>query len=147
MKILVDGANGANYKITPMLLEELGAEVIRVNCDPDGFNINVDSAVLDQTQFAKYAKEYEFDYCAAVDGDGDRLVLADSEGNVFDGDDLLYLLARSNLERNISGSHAVVGTEMTNQGVVEALAKHNICLLYTSPSPRDRYISRMPSSA
>ena len=140
MKILVDGANGANYKITPMLLEELGAEVIRVNCDPDGFNINVDSAVLDQTQFAKYAKEYEFDYCAAVDGDGDRLVLADSEGNVFDGDDLLYLLARSNLERNISGSHAVVGTEMTNQGVVEALAKHNIKLFRSKVG--DKFISR-----
>ena len=113
MKILVDAANGANYKITPMLLEELGAEVIRINCDPDGFNINVNSAVLNQSLFKKYAEEHKFDFCAAVDGDGDRLVLADADGIVFDGDDILYLLAKSNLERNVNGSNAVVGTDMT----------------------------------
>ena len=89
--ILVDGANGANYKITPTLLEELGAKVIRVNCDPDGFNINDKSAVLDETKFKEYAKQYSYDFCAAVDGDGDRLVLSNSKGEVFSGDDLLYL--------------------------------------------------------
>ena len=87
--ILVDGANGANYKITPTLLEELGARVIRVHCDPDGFNINDKSAVLDHTRFREYAKQYDYDYCAAVDGDGDRLILSNSQGEVFSGDELL----------------------------------------------------------
>ena len=140
MKILVDAANGANYKITPMLLEELGAEVIRINCDPDGFIINVNSAVLNQSLFKKYAEEHKFDFCAAVDGDGDRLVLADADGIVFDGDDILYLLAKSNLERNVNGSNAVVGTDMTNQGVADALAKHNIDLIRSKVG--DKYISR-----
>ena len=140
MKILVDAANGANYKITPMLLEELGAEVIRINCDPDGFNINVNSAVLNQSLFKKYAEEHKFDFCAAVDGDGDRLVLADADGIVFDGDDILYLLAKSNLERNVNGSNAVVGTDMTNQGVADALAKHNIDLIRSKVGYK--YISR-----
>ncbi len=140
IKILVDGANGANYKITPMLLEELGAEVIRVNCDPDGFNINVNSAVLDQSLFKKYAKEYSFDFCAAVDGDGDRLVLADADGDVFNGDDILYLLAKSNLQRNVNGCNAVVGTDMTNQGVADALSKHKIKLIRSQVG--DKFISR-----
>jgi len=140
IKILVDGANGANYKITPMLLEELGAEVIRINCDPDGFNINVNSAVLDQSLFKKYAKEHTFDFCAAVDGDGDRLVLADADGDVFNGDDILYLLAKSNLQRNVNGCNAVVGTDMTNQGVADALSKHKIKLIRSQVG--DKFISR-----
>ena len=95
-RILVDGANGANYKITPMLLRELGAQTIKVNCDPDGFNINVDTAVLKPDLFKEYADKYEFDYCVAVDGDGDRIVLSDSKGNTFSGDDILYTLAARN---------------------------------------------------
>jgi TPP-dependent indolepyruvate ferredoxin oxidoreductase alpha subunit len=79
-----------------MLLEELGAKVIRINCEPDGFNINKASAVLEQDKFKKYAKEYEFDFCAAVDGDGDRLVLSDGSGNVFNGDDVIYTIAKRN---------------------------------------------------
>ena len=62
-----------------MLLEELGAKVIRINCEPDGFNINKASAVLEQDKFKKYAKEYEFDFCAAVDGDGDDWFIDGSE--------------------------------------------------------------------
>ena len=84
---------------------------------------------MNQSLFKKYAEEHKFDICAAVDGDGDRLVLADADGIVFDGDDILYLLAKSNLERNVNGSNAVVGTDMTNQGVADALAKHNIDLI------------------
>ena len=57
-----------------MLLEELGAKVIRINCDPDGFNINEKSAVLNQSLFKEYAQQYEFDFCVAVDGDGKQTV-------------------------------------------------------------------------
>ena len=138
--ILVDGANGANYKITPMLLEELGAKVIRVNCNPDGFNINEKSAVLDKSLFKEYAKEHEFDFCIAVDGDGDRLVLSDSEGEVCTGDEIIYTLALRNKKQEKDGSDSVVGTDMTNQGVVDALNESGIKFYRTEVG--DKFISR-----
>ena len=130
--ILVDAANGANYKITPMLLTELGAKVIKINCDPDGFNINEDCAVLKPELFEKYAKDYDFDYCVAVDGDGDRLVLSDSTGNVFNGDDIIYTLASRNKALGKDMSDSVVGTIMTNQGIGEALEEIGVGLLRTN---------------
>ena len=138
--ILVDAANGANYKITPMLLTELGAKVIKINCDPDGFNINEDCAVLNPKLFEKYAKDYDFDYCVAVDGDGDRLVLSDSTGNVFNGDDIIYTLASRNKALGKDMSDSVVGTIMTNQGIGEALAEIDVGLLRTNVG--DKYVSR-----
>ena len=138
--ILVDAANGANYKVTPMLLQELGAKVIRVNCDPDGFNINEKSAVLDQDLFKEYAKIYEFDFCVAVDGDGDRLVLSDSKGEVCTGDEIIYTLALRNKKQNKNGSDCVVGTDMTNQGVVDALNDLEIDFHRTQVG--DKFVSR-----
>ncbi len=138
--ILVDAANGANYKVTPMLLEELGAKVIRINCNPDGFNINEKSAVLDQSLFKKYSNEYEFDFCVAVDGDGDRLVLSDSNGDICTGDDIIYTLALRNKMLKKEGSGCVVGTDMTNQGVVNALMDLNIN--FHRAEVGDKYISR-----
>ena len=139
-KIVVDAANGANYKITPMLLRELGAKTININCDPDGFNINVNSAVLNQELFAEYSQNYEFDYCVAVDGDGDRIVLSDNKGTIFTGDDILYTLASRNKMIGKDHSDTVVGTTMSNQGVVEALGKLGVSFLRTDVG--DKYISR-----
>ena len=136
----MDAANGANYKITPMLLRELGAKTININCDPDGFNINVNSAVLNQELFAEYAQNYEFDYCVAVDGDGDRIVLSDNKGTIFTGDDILYTLASRNKMIGKDHSDTVVGTTMSNQGVVEALGKLGVSFLRTDVG--DKYISR-----
>ncbi|MDC3098487.1 phosphoglucosamine mutase [Gammaproteobacteria bacterium] len=138
--ILVDAANGANYKITPMLLRELGAKTININCDPDGFNINENSAVLNQELFAEYAKNYKFDYCVAVDGDGDRLVLSDNKGTIFTGDDILYTLASRNKMIGKDHSDTVVGTTMSNQGIVEALGKLGVSFVRTDVG--DKYISR-----
>ena len=138
--ILVDGANGANYKITPMLLEELGAKVIRINCDPDGFNINEKSAVLNQSLFKEYAQQYEFDFCVAVDGDGDRLVLSDSKGDVYAGDEIIYTLALRNKKQNKPGSDCVIGTDMTNEGIKNALEK--IGINFYRVEVGDKYISR-----
>ena len=138
--ILVDAANGANYKVTPMLLQELGAKVIRVNCNPDGFNINEKSAVLDQDLFKEYAKIYEFDFCVAVDGDGDRLVLSDSKGEVCTGDEIIYTLALRNKKQNKTGSDCVVGTDMTNQGIVDALNDLEIDFHRTQVG--DKFVSR-----
>ena len=139
-KILIDAANGANYKITPMLLRELGAETIQINCDPDGFNINVDSAVLNENLFEEYSKNNDFDYCVAVDGDGDRIILADNKGTVFSGDDILYTLAARNKVLGKKASDKVVGTVMSNQGLVEALEKLDISFLRTEVG--DKFISR-----
>jgi Phosphomannomutase len=123
-----------------MLLEELGAKVIRVNCDPDGFNINEKSAVLDQSLFKDYAKKYEFDFCVAVDGDGDRLVLSDSKGDVCTGDEIIYTLALRNKKQNKTGSGCVVGTDMTNQGVVDALSDLEVD--FQRAQVGDKFISR-----
>ena len=138
--ILIDAANGANYKITPMLLRELGAKTININCSPDGFNINENCAVLNQKLFAEYAKNHEFDYCVAVDGDGDRIVLSDNEGTIFSGDDILYTLASRNKMIGKSQSDTVIGTIMSNQGVAEALGKLGIDFLRTDVG--DKHISR-----
>ena len=139
-KILVDAANGANYKITPMLLRELGADVISINCDPDGFNINENCAVLKNKLFDEYVKEYDVDYCVAVDGDGDRLILSDGEGRVLSGDDILYVLAARNKIQGKESSEKVVGTEMTNQGTIDALKKIDIECIRTKVG--DKFISR-----
>ena len=139
-KILVDAANGANYKITPMLLRELGATTVNINCNPDGFNINENSAVLNHKLFAEYAKNHEFDYCVAVDGDGDRIVLSDNKGTIFSGDDILYTLASRNKMIDKAQSATVVGTTMSNQGVVEALDKLGIQFIRTNVG--DKFISR-----
>ena len=139
-KILVDAANGANYKITPMLLRELGATTVNINCNPDGFNINENSAVLNHKLFAEYAKNHEFDYCVAVDGDGDRIVLSDNKGTIFSGDDILYTLASRNKMIDKAQSATVVGTTMSNQGVVEALDKLGIEFIRTNVG--DKFISR-----
>ena len=138
--ILIDAANGANYKITPMLLRELGATTININCDPDGFNINENSAVLNQNLFAEYAKNYKFDYCVAVDGDGDRIVLSDDKGTIFSGDDILYTLASRNKIIGKNQSDTVVGTIMSNEGVVEALSMLGIRFLRADVG--DKFISR-----
>ena len=138
--ILVDAANGANYKITPMLLRELGARTINVNCNPDGFNINENSAVLNQELFAEYANNHKFDFCVAVDGDGDRIVLSDNKGSIFSGDDILYALASRNKMIGKPKSDKVIGTTMSNQGVVEALSKQGISFLRANVG--DKYISR-----
>ena len=138
--ILVDAANGANYKITPMLLRELGATTININCNPDGFNINENSAVLNQNLFAEYANNYKFDYCVAVDGDGDRIVLSDDKGTIFSGDDILYTLASRNKIIGKNQSDTVVGTIMSNEGVVEALRMLGIRFLRADVG--DKFISR-----
>ena len=123
-----------------MLLEELGAKVIRINCNPDGFNINEKSAVLDENLFKEYAKEHEFDFCIAVDGDGDRLVLSDSKGEVCTGDEIIYTLALRNKKQEKDGSNCVVGTDMTNQGIVDAL--DDLGINFHRAEVGDKFISR-----
>ena len=125
MKIVVDCANGATYHIAPAVFRELGAEVIEIGTSPDGFNINKGVGALHPENMRSVVLENGADIGIAFDGDGDRLIMMDSKGDVKDGDQLLYVIARSKLKerRNFGG---VVGTLMTNLGLEHALSKDSI---------------------
>ena len=137
MKIVVDCANGATYHITPDVLEELGAEVIEIGTAPDGLNINrnVGSTHPEALQAAVCA--HGADLGIALDGDGDRVLLVDADGELVDGDEILYIIARSR-QANGGLRGAVVGTLMSNLGLELALAELGIGFERTKVG--DRYI-------
>ena len=125
LKIVVDCANGAAYHVAPLVFSELGAEVIAIANDPDGFNINKDCGSTHPALLQKTVLELGADVGVALDGDGDRVILVDSRGEVVDGDQILYVTAMS---RHGAGRlrGGVVGTLMTNLGLEHALAASNI---------------------
>jgi phosphoglucosamine mutase len=122
MKIVVDCANGATYHIAPHVFEELGAEVIAIGDKPDGLNINagVGSTYVETMRREVLARGA--DLGVALDGDGDRLIMVDGDGNTVDGDDILYIIASARLADNGGLKGSVVGTVMTNLGLEHALA-------------------------
>ncbi len=137
IKIVFDGANGAGYKVGPRTLGQLGADVIPIGCSPNGKNINhgcgsTEPGLLQLTVPALHA-----DVGVALDGDGDRLVMADESGNLVDGDQLLYILAS---ERHRAGvlKGPVVGTVMSNLGLEHALKEQGIEFLRAKVG--DRYV-------
>jgi phosphoglucosamine mutase len=125
MKIVVDCAHGATYHIAPAVFRELGADVVEIGTSPDGLNINKDVGAMYPENMRSVVLENEADIGIAFDGDGDRLIMMDSKGIVKDGDQLLYIIAKSKLaDRRMSGG--VVGTLMTNLGLEHALEKESI---------------------
>ena len=136
-KIVVDCAHGATYDITPNVLEELGAQVIAVGVDPDGLNINAGVGSTHPERLIAAVREHGADLGVALDGDGDRVLLVDAAGELVDGDEILYVIARS--RRSNGGlSGKVVGTLMTNLGLELALRDLGIGLERTKVG--DRYI-------
>ena len=124
MKIVVDAANGAAYQIAPKVFHELGAEVISIGCSPDGLNINDGVGATHPEALARTVLEQGADYGIALDGDADRLQMVDATGRLFNGDELLYLLAADRLAHREAKGQArgpelagVVGTLMTNMAV------------------------------
>lgn len=124
MKIVVDAANGAAYQIAPKVFHELGAEVISIGCAPDGLNINDGVGATHPEALARTVLEQGADYGIALDGDADRLQMVDATGRLFNGDELLYLLAADRLAHRVAKGQArgpelagVVGTLMTNMAV------------------------------
>lgn len=114
MKIVVDGAHGAAYHIAPHVFRELGAEVVAIGCNPDGFNINSGVGALHPEALAEKVREVGAHYGIALDGDADRIQMVDADGRIYNGDELLYAMVR---ERMMHGRVAgVVGTLMTNYG-------------------------------
>lgn len=140
LKIVVDCANGAAYHVAPLVFSELGAEVIAIANDPDGFNINKDCGSTHPALLQKTVLALGADVGVALDGDGDRVILVDSQGEVVDGDQILYVTAMS---RHGAGRlrGGVVGTLMTNLGLEHALAASNIP--FKRAQVGDRYVMNM----
>ena len=122
LRIVLDCANGACYKVTPSILEELGAEVVCLGVNPDGYNINQDCGSTSPSRIVDEVIKQRADFGIALDGDGDRVILIDKEGNKLDGDDIMYILAYANPNRAGPWS-GIVGTKMSNLGFEDGVKK------------------------
>jgi phosphoglucosamine mutase len=137
LKLVVDCAHGAGYHVAPPVFHELGAEVIAVGDDPDGVNINAGVGATHPKHLQAAVRQYKADFGIALDGDGDRLVMVDAEGRIYDGDELLYVIARDYLRRGAM-SGGVVGTLMSNFGFEQALVRSKIP--FSRAAVGDRYV-------
>ncbi len=138
LRVVVDTAHGAAYRVAPTVLWELGAEVVRIGDAPDGFNINQGCGSTAPGRLAELVRERRADLGIALDGDADRLVLADERGSLVDGDQILALVAGSwHVEGRLRGG-AVVATVMSNMGLERHLAERGLGLLRTPVG--DRYV-------
>jgi phosphoglucosamine mutase len=128
LKIVVDCANGATYRVAPAVFEELGAEVITVGTEPNGLNINERCGSTYPEFVSQAVLEHGADVGIALDGDGDRVVMVDANGDVVNGDELLYVLATDRQDQGLLQG-GVIGTVMSNFGLELALKKRNIPFL------------------
>ncbi|MEN5069555.1 phosphoglucosamine mutase [Stenotrophomonas sp. TWI1183] len=137
LKIVLDCAHGATYHVAPLLFREMGAEVISIGDAPNGLNINDGVGSMHIDNLAEKVREVGADFGIAFDGDGDRVLMADDEGNPVDGDDLLFVLAQA-WQRSGRLHGPVVGTLMTNFGLEQALERLNIP--FQRSNVGDRYV-------
>ena len=139
LRIVVDGANGAGYKLAPIVFEELGAEVISIGNAPNGTNINLNCGALHPQLCAENVKKYRADLGVCLDGDGDRLTIVDGNGEVIHGDKLIGLCGKFLKDNNeIGPANEVVGTVMSNFGVEYYLQQQG--LKFSRTQVGDRYI-------
>jgi phosphoglucosamine mutase len=120
MRVVVDCANGAAYHIAPHVFHELGADVIAIGNEPDGLNINKACGATHTDALSRAVRQHRADVGVALDGDGDRLMMADANGTIMDGDKLMYAIAKYRMENGDLGG-GVVGTLMTNLGAELAI--------------------------
>ncbi|MBT8524947.1 phosphoglucosamine mutase [Polynucleobacter paneuropaeus] len=137
MKVVVDCANGAAYQIAPNVFRELGAEVIAIGVEPNGRNINDHCGATAPAALIAKVKEVAADIGIALDGDADRLQMVDKTGRLFNGDELLYVLANDRLQRGIPLG-GVVGTLMTNMAVEKAIKELGV--QFERAAVGDRYV-------
>jgi phosphoglucosamine mutase len=140
LRIAVDCAHGATYHIAPSVLSELGAEVISMGVQPDGFNINESVGSTDIAALSRLVIERNADLGIAYDGDGDRVMLVDAAGELVDGDELVYLIAMHRLATGTSDA-GVVGTQMSNLGL--ELALRDAGLQFARAQVGDRYVKAL----
>jgi phosphoglucosamine mutase len=137
LKIVVDGAHGAAYQIAPKVFHELGAEVIAIGCEPNGTNINDGVGATHPEALIRAVKANHADYGVALDGDADRLQIVASDGRLFNGDEVLYLMVNERLQRGESVPGAV-GTLMTNMAIEVALKAKGVAFVRAKVG--DRYV-------
>lgn len=140
MKVVVDCAHGATYHIAPHVFSEVGAEVVTIGAEPNGLNINDECGATKPDKLAAAVLAQHADLGVALDGDGDRLIMVDHKGEVVDGDELIYIIAKAKLDKGTM-SGPVVGTLMTNLGMEHALKGLGIDLLRANVG--DRYVMEM----
>jgi phosphoglucosamine mutase len=141
MRIVLDTANGAAYKVGPTVLEELGAEVIVLHHEPDGFNINDGCGALHPKDVQKAVKKYRADIGFALDGDADRLVVVDEKGDVVDGDQLLGALGLFMHKYGLLKGDGIVATVMSNQALEDAMNAAGLKLFRCGVG--DKYVLEM----
>jgi len=138
LTIVVDCANGATYNIAQNVFEELGAKVIMINNQPDGYNINHNCGATDTTHLQQEVLNHEADLGIAFDGDGDRLIMVDHTGEKVDGDELVFIIAKAWKKNGTLKSSTVVGTKMSNLGMREALS--GLSIKFIESDVGDRYV-------
>ena len=144
LKIVVDCANGAAYSIAPLVLRELGAEVIEVGVNPDGGNINRQCGALFPEKMCRLVQEHKADAGIALDGDADRVIFCDERGQVVDGDQIIGMIALDYRSRRRLAGNSIVVTGMSNLGLHQAMKEAGIAVEVTDVG--DRYvIERMRS--
>lgn len=138
LRIVLDCANGAAYKVGPTVLEELGGEVFKIGVEPNGRNINDGVGSLYPEKLSAKVREVRADVGIALDGDADRCIMVDEKGNEIDGDALILLCARDMIERGSLRGGGVVATVMSNLGLEKALGALGVELIRTQVG--DRYV-------
>ena len=139
LSLVIDSANGAAYEVAPKVFRELGAEVYSIADSPDGLNINKDCGSTNIDFLKDEVLSKNADFGIALDGDGDRLIIIDSNGRELDGDDILYVIAKNKFESKIHlGVKGVVGTLMTNKGLEKAFNDEGIELVRSDVG--DKYV-------
>ncbi|MCE2993679.1 MAG: phosphoglucosamine mutase [Alphaproteobacteria bacterium] len=139
LRIVIDCANGAAYHLAPNILWELGADVVKVGVEPDGFNINQNCGAMHPERLAQKVIETRADIGLALDGDADRLVVCDEQGKVVSGDHVIGMIAEYMAKNGVLSSDSVVVTHMSNMALDEYLAKHGIKVERSNIG--DRYVS------
>jgi phosphoglucosamine mutase len=137
LKIVVDCANGATYHIAPNVFSELGADVVAIGDKPDGFNINQDCGSTSPESLRQKVMQLGADIGIGLDGDGDRVLLVDAAGNLINGDQILYIIAKDRQQKGLLNG-GVVGTQMSNYGLEKALKTIEIPFLRAKVG--DRYV-------
>lgn len=138
LKIVIDCANGAAYRVAPKALWELGAEVISLGCKPNGLNINLDCGSTHPQSLCEAVIEHKADIGIALDGDADRMLLVDEKGSLIDGDQILALIADSWVDKGLLPNQYVIATVMSNMGLERFLQSKDLELVRTRVG--DRYV-------
>ncbi|MES2722724.1 MAG: phosphoglucosamine mutase [Pseudomonadota bacterium] len=136
LRVVIDCAHGAAYKVAPVVLYELGAEVIKIGVDPNGTNINEECGSTHPEAMVRAVREYRADIGIALDGDADRLLICDEKGHVVDGDQIMALIADNWAKRDRLNGGGVVATVMSNLGLERFLAARDLKLERTAVGDR-----------